>query len=176
MWKWPYLKSWSPIGTKLGFIDMIWELSYVHVVKGHIPRSKICSCSQRSYTKVRGLLRSSCKMGWNVKMVLLEKLKSTFICSCSQKSYTKVKDLLRSSCRIGWKCENGLIWKADVRFQPNWGDLNRMLICVIHKLRRQATLVVWGSQSIFILGMQNLPYNVSKQDQNDIFPEHMTYV
>ena len=26
---------------------------------------------------------------------------------------------------------------------------------------------------VFVRGTQNLPYNVSKQDQNDIFPKHM---
>ena len=50
------------------FIDKIWEPSYVHAVKGHL-RS---SCGQRSYTKVKGHLRSD----WNVKMASFEKLKS----------------------------------------------------------------------------------------------------
>ena len=26
---------------------------------------------------------------------------------------------------------------------------------------------------VFVRGTPNLPYNVSKQDQNDIFPKHM---
>ena len=83
MWKQPHLKSWSRIGTKLGLLigPMIWEPSYVHVVKGHIPRSKVIYQGQRSYTKVKGHLRSS--------------------------------------CRIGWKCESGLIWKVEVRLEPN---------------------------------------------------------
>ena len=39
------------------------------------------------------------------------------------------------------KCENGLIWKVEVQFEPNWGDLDQMLTCIIHKVGRQVTLV-----------------------------------
>ena len=126
----------------------------------------------------------------------------TFICSCSQRSCTKVKGHLRSSCKIGWKCENGLIWKVEVWFEPNFiywynmepsyvyvvkshksrskviwgqlvrwpenanldlfaylrtiwndpircGNLDQMLTYIIHKLRWQATLAVRGPRSIF---------------------------
>ena len=43
----------------------------------------------------------------------------TLICWWGQRSYIKVKGHLRSSYKIGWKCENGLIWKVEVRFEPN---------------------------------------------------------
>ena len=35
------------------------------------------------------------------------------------KGHIKVKGYLRSSCKIGWKCENGLIWKVEVQFEPS---------------------------------------------------------
>ena len=92
----------------------------------------ICWWGQRSHIKVKGHLRSSCSIGWKCKSGLIWKIEvwlepnlvylynmGTFICSCGQRSYTKVKGHLRSSCKIGLKCENGLIWKVEVRFEPN---------------------------------------------------------
>ena len=92
----------------------------------------ICWWGQSSYIKVKGHLRSSCKVGWKCENDLIWKVEVRFkpnlvywynmwpfICSCSQRSCTKVKGHLRSSCKIGWKCENGLIWKVEVRFEPN---------------------------------------------------------
>ena len=92
----------------------------------------ICWCGQRSYTKVKGHLRSSCEIGWKCENGLIWKVEvwlepnlvywynmGAFICSCSQRSYTKAKGHLRSSCKIVWKCENGLICKVDVWFEPN---------------------------------------------------------
>ena len=86
----------------------------------------MCSCSQRSCTKVKGHLRSSCKIGWKCEMASFEKLEVKFepnlvyscnmetsICSCGQKSQIKVKGHLRSTCKITWKCSFGLylhIW------------------------------------------------------------------
>ena len=100
-------------------IDATWEPSFVDEVKFHI-------------IKVKGHLRSNCKISWKCENGLIWKVEVqfkpnlvywynvwTFICSCSQRSCTKVKDHLRSSCKIGWKCENGLIWKVEVRFEPN---------------------------------------------------------
>ena len=99
-------------------IDATWEPSFVDEVKGHI--------------KVKGHLRSSCMIGWKCENGLIWKVEVwfepnlvywynmwSFICSCSQRSCTKVKGHLRLSCKIDWKCENGLIWKVEVRFEPN---------------------------------------------------------
>ena len=63
--------------------------------------------------------------------------------------HTKVKGHLRSGCKIDWKCENGLIWKVEVRLEPNCDDLDQMLSCIIYKPRQQATLAVQGPRSIF---------------------------
>ena len=131
------------------FIGIIWEPSYVRAVKGHIPRSKVIWGQVVWYGK-------------NVKMALFEKLKSDwsqtwFIDMIWEPSYvrvakdhTKIEGHIRSGCKIGWKCENGLIWKVEVRFEPNCGDLDQMLTCIIHKPRWQVTLVVRGPQSIFL--------------------------
>ena len=118
MWKWPHLRIWSPIGTKLGLLILYGNL---HMFMW----SKVMYQGQ-SYQ------RSSCMIGWRCYSGLIWKFEvplepnlvywynmGTFICSCSQRSYTKVKDHLRSTCKIGWKCENGLIWKVEVRFEPN---------------------------------------------------------
>ena len=72
----------------------------------------ICSCSQRSYTKVKGHLRSGCKSE-NVKMASFEKLKSNlnqtwFInivwkpshVHVVNRSQIKVKGYPRSTCKI----------------------------------------------------------------------------
>ena len=92
----------------------------------------ICWWGQRSYIKVKGHLRSSCNIGWKCENGFIWKVEVrfepnlvywydmwTFIWSCSQRSCTKVTGHLRSSCKIGWKCENGLILKVEVWFEPN---------------------------------------------------------
>ena len=63
MWKWPHLKSWSPIWTKLGLLIWYGKLQYVHAVKSHIPRSKV-------------IWRQVVKYAENVKMTSFEKFKS----------------------------------------------------------------------------------------------------
>ena len=43
---------------------------------------------------------------------------------------SKVYQGQRSSCKIGWKCENGLIWKVEVWFEPNlvyWYDMGTFI-------------------------------------------------
>ena len=59
----------------------------------------------------------------------------TFIHSCSQRSCTYVKGHLRSCFKIGWKCENGLIWKVEVRFEPSlcYENLHPIYLCTIRK-------------------------------------------
>ena len=104
---------------------------------------------QRSYIKVKGHLRSSCKICWKCENGLIWKVKVwfepnlvywyhmwTFICSCSQRSCTKVNCHLRSCCKKGWKCENGLIWKVEVRFEPNlvyWYNMKTFICLCVHR-------------------------------------------
>ena len=135
MWKWPHLKSWSPIWTKLCVL-----IKYV---------TFICLCSQRSCTKVRGHLRSSCKIGWKCENGLIWKVEvlfepnlvywynmETFICSCSQRSQIKIKGHLRSTCKITWKCKFGLICILEHQLELlRCGDLDQMLTHIIHKPR-----------------------------------------
>ena len=119
-------KSWwsCKIGWKCenGLIWIVEVRFEPHLVYLYNMETSICSCSQRSCTKVKGHLRSSCKIGWKYENGLIWKLEVRFeshlvywcnvetsTCSCSQRSCTKVKGHLRSSCKIGWKYENGLI-------------------------------------------------------------------
>ena len=128
----------------------------------------MCSCGQRSYTKVKDHLRSSCKIDWKCENGLIWKDEVrlepnlvywynmwTFICSWGQRSYTKVKGYLRSSCKIGWKCDNSLVWKVGSPMWIKLGDLDQMLTCIIHKPRRQGMLAVRGLRSIFNCIMNN---------------------
>ena len=116
-----------------------------------------CWWGQRSHIKVKGHLRSSCKIGWKCENGLIWKVEvrlepnlvywynvGTFTCSCGQRSYTKVKGHLRSSCKIGWKCENGFIWKVEVQFEPNlliliqYGNLHMFMQSKGHKSRSKS--------------------------------------
>ena len=82
----------------------------------------ICSCGQRSYTKVKDHLRSRFKIGWKCENGLIWKVKVRFelilvIDIIWEPSYVyvvkgsqiKVKGHLRSTCKITWKCKFGLI-------------------------------------------------------------------
>ena len=104
----------------------------------------ICGWGQRSHTKVKGHMRSSCKIGWKCQFGLIWKVEvrlepnlvygyniRTLICSWGQRSHTKVKGHLKLSCKIGWKCQFGLIWKGEVRLEPNLvcGYIMGTLIC-----------------------------------------------
>ena len=120
----------------------------------------ICWSCQRSYIKVKGHLRSSCKIGWKCKSGLIWKVEvrlepnlvywynmGTFICSCSQRSYTKVSGHLRSSFKMGWKCENGLIWKVGgpiwtkLGLLTKYGNLHMFMRSKGHKSRSK---FIWG--------------------------------
>ena len=92
----------------------------------------ICSCSQRSYTRSKVIWGQDVRLAENVKYTLFEKLKSNwnqtwFIDIMWEPSYVhdirghipRSKGHLRSSCKIGWKCKIYLIWKIDVRLEPN---------------------------------------------------------
>ena len=92
----------------------------------------ICWWGQRSHIKVKGHLRSRCKIE-NVKVTSFENLKSDWnqtwfvdticdplqVCSCSQRSYTKVRGHQRSSCKMGSKCKIHLIWKVEIHLKLN---------------------------------------------------------
>ena len=67
----------------------------------------ICSCSQTSCTKVKGHLRSSCKIGWNVKMASFEKFKSDlnqiwFIDIIWKPSYVHAVKGYKSKSKVFW--------------------------------------------------------------------------
>ena len=92
----------------------------------------ICWWGERSYIKVKGHLRSSCKVDWKCESGLIWKVEfwleahlvfwynfGPFVCSCGQRAYTKVKGHQRSSCKMGSKCKICLIWKVEVGLEPN---------------------------------------------------------
>ena len=93
-------------------------------------KSFICLFSQRSYTKVRGRLRSSCKMGWKCKIHLIWKLKSYwnqtwFIDIMWEPSYTHEVKCHITRSKVTWgqvvrlKIWNCLTWKDKVWLEPN---------------------------------------------------------
>ena len=125
---WKQVNIWLKLPHALMDFNQSWVIEWCNM--GTI----ICWWGQRSHVKVKGHLRSSCKIhvGWKCESGLNWKVEvrlepnlvywynmGTFICSCCQRSYTKVKGHLRSSCKIGWKCKNGLIWKVEVQFELN---------------------------------------------------------
>ena len=157
MWKWPHLKSWSLIGTKV-VIDKIWDPLYVHVVKGHIPMSEV----------IRGQV---VRWAQNVKFTSFEKLEvrlepnlvywsnvKTFTCSWGQRSWMNSKGHVRLICKIAWKCK---IWHSSAYLRTSYNHVTptgqqewnqaQVSICIIHKPRRQATLAVQGLRSIFCI-------------------------
>ena len=112
----------------------------------------VWSCSQRSYTKVKGHQSSSCKIGskfkihliWNVDVWLEPNLVfwynlGTFTYSWGKQLQMKVKGHMRSIWKIAWKCK------------------------IIHKLLWQATPAV-GPRSIFdlFLNVEDLDFKVKK--------------
>ena len=143
--KWLYLPHALMDFNQSWVTDTTWEPSFVDEVKGHISRS-------------------GCKIGWKCESGLIWKVEvglepnlvyrywynmGTVICSFGQRSYTKIKVHLRSSCKIGWKCENGLIWKVEVRFEPNlvcWYNTNVWNLCMFmwSKGHKSMSKVIWG--------------------------------
>ena len=92
----------------------------------------ICWLGQRSHIKVKGHLRSSCKIGWKCESGLIWKVEvqlesnlvywcnmEPLVCSWGQMSYNKVKGHQRSSCKMGSKYRIHLIWKVEVWLEPN---------------------------------------------------------
>ena len=92
----------------------------------------ICWWGQRLHIKVKGHLRSNCKIGgkcesgliWKVEVLLEPNMVNwyiiwPFVCSCGHRSYTKVKGNQRSHCKMGPKCKIHLIWKVEVRLELN---------------------------------------------------------
>ena len=112
------MKSWSWIGTKL-----VLSINY---------RTLCMFMWSKAYTKAKGHQRSSFKMGSKSKVHLIWKVEvrlepnlvywynmGPFICSCLQRSYTKVKGHQSSSWKMGSKCKIHLIWKVEIRLEPN---------------------------------------------------------
>ena len=68
---------WVRWSCKIGWkceIGLIWKVEVrlePNLVQGYNMGIFICSCGQRSYTKVKGHLRSSCKIGWKCKNDLI---------------------------------------------------------------------------------------------------------
>ena len=113
------LKSWKSDWNQAWLIVIIWEPSYMFM------QSKVI------YQGQKVIWGQVIRQAENVKVASFKKLvrlepnlvywhnMGTFICLWGQRSYTKVKGHLRSSCKMGWKCENGLLWKVEVWFEPN---------------------------------------------------------
>ena len=110
-----HLRSSCKIGWKCEN-DLIWKVEVwfePDLVYWYNMWAFICSCSQKSCTKVKGHLRPSCEIGWKCEKSLIWKVEvwfepnlvywynmETFICSCSQRSQIKVKGHLWSTCKI----------------------------------------------------------------------------
>ena len=107
-----------------------WDLLYVHVIKGHIPRSKV----------IRGQV---VRWAQNVKFTSFEKLEvrlepnldywynvGTFTCSWGHRSQMKVKGHVRSIFRRAWKCKIWLICILEDQLEP--GDPNRWGVNLHH--------------------------------------------
>ena len=91
----------------------------------------VCSCIQRSYMKVKGHQRSSCKIGSKCKIHLIWRVEvglepnlvywynvRTFTCSWGQRSQMKVKGHVRLICKIAWKCKIWLICILEDHVTP----------------------------------------------------------
>ena len=92
-----HLRSSCKIGWKCES-GLIWKVEVqleLNLVYWYNVGTFTCSCSQRSYAKVKGHLRSSCKMGWKCENGRIWKVEvqfelnlvywynmGTFICSC----------------------------------------------------------------------------------------------
>ena len=124
LWKqvniWLYLQHALMDFNQSWVIDATWEPSFVDEVKGHILRLKVIwGQVVRLVENVKVASFKKLKSDGNQTWLLIRYNMGTFICSCGLRSYTKVKGHLRSSFKIGWKCDNGLIWKVEVWFEPN---------------------------------------------------------
>ena len=119
-----HLRSSCKIGWKCEN-GLIWKVEVrfePNLVYWYNMETFICSCDQMSQIKVKGHLRSTCKIGWKCENGLIWNVEvrfepnlvywynmETFICSCDQLSQIKVKGHLRSTCKITGKCKFGLI-------------------------------------------------------------------
>ena len=73
----PYLTDASPDFNQTWIIYTLWSALYVHEVK--VTWTFRYQWGQKSYTKVKGHLRSSCKICQNIALVLLQPYRHTFI-------------------------------------------------------------------------------------------------
>ena len=118
-----HLRSKCKIGWKCES-GLIWKVEVrlePNLVYWYNMGTFICSCSQRSYTKVKGHLRWSCKKGWKCENGLTWKVEVWFepnvvdiiweplYVHVVKRSQIKVKGHLRSTCKITWNCKFGLI-------------------------------------------------------------------
>ena len=88
----------------------------------------ICWWGQRSHIKVKGHLKSSCKVGLKCKIHLIWKVEvwnqtwfidvGTFPCSRRQRSQMKVKGHVKLNCKIAWKCKIWLICILEDQLEP----------------------------------------------------------
>ena len=106
MWKWKW--DWK---CESGLIWKVEVRLEPNLVYWYYMETFLCSCGQRSYTKVKGHLRSSCKIGWNVKMASFEKLKSDLNPNLA---YGNLHMFMRSK---GHKSKSKVIW-GQVFFLP----------------------------------------------------------
>ena len=119
-----HLRSGCNIGWKCEN-DLIWKVKVrvePNLAYWYNMCTFICSCSQRSCTKVKGHLRSSCKIGWKCESGLIWKVEvqfepnlfywynmETLYVQVVKGHKSRLKGRLRSTCKITWKCKFGLI-------------------------------------------------------------------
>ena len=83
-------------------------------------------------------LTSTCFDGFQPKLGHRSAWEPSFVDEV--KGHIKVKGHLRSSCMIGWKCESDLIWKVEVRLEPNlvyWYNMGTFLCSCGQKVTNQ---------------------------------------
>ena len=119
------------------FICIMWEPSYVHTVRGHVPRSKV-------------IWGQVVRWAENVKMVSFEKLTWTKLGVLIQygnlhmfmwsRLHIMIIGQPRSTCKMTWKCKFWLIFIFEDQLElPNRCG-GQMWTCIIHKPGRQVTL------------------------------------
>ena len=145
-----------------GIFSLMWEILHAWRESGRNSAQPGDSLSmreswkpcQRSHIKVKGHLRSSCKIGWKCESDLIWKVEvrlepnlvywynmGPIVCSCSQRSQMKVKSPVRPMCKISWKCNMTHLhtWGPIRTMWPQqvW-DQGQVSICIIHKPRRHS--------------------------------------
>ena len=123
-------------------IDAAWELLFVDEVKGHISRSKVIwGQVVRSAKHVQLASFKKLKSNWNQTWFIDTIWGLCQICSFSQRSPRSNVII----CLVVRWAQN-VIFTSFEKFKNNWTKLD---FCVIHKLRWQASLLIWGWWSIY---------------------------